>query len=132
MPSRPTASAICRGAAAAVLAGAVGGCRHAAAPCAPTHGEAVAVAVRDARTGAALVGARGTVAEGAFLDSLRVREFANPVGNILTGGGGRAGTYAVTVERASYRTWRRDGVRVRPGACGVVTATLVADLEPAP
>jgi hypothetical protein len=50
----------------------------------------------------------------------------------LVGGGGRAGTYTVTVERQGAKPWQRGGVVVRRAACGVMTVTLVADLEPSP
>jgi hypothetical protein len=125
-----------RRALAGLATGLLAGCRGAgpAGPvCAPTLGEAVAIGVRDARTGAPLAaGARGAVAEAAFVDSLRPMPLESPAGRTLVGGGDRAGTYTVTVERAGYRPWRADAVRVTRGACGVSTVGLVAALEAAP
>lgn len=111
------------------------GCRAAdrmGPACSPRlPGHAVAVVVRDAATGAPLAdGARGAVRDGAFIDSLRPESPQAPVQWTLVGGGERAGTYTVTVERQGARPWRRDGVVVHRGACGVVTETLTADLEP--
>ena len=112
------------------------GCRaadHTGPVCSPTLGEAVAVIVRDAETGAPLATeARGVVQEGAYVDSLRLEPLQRPTQWTLVGGGDRAGTYTVAVERQGFRPWQRSGVVVGRGACGVETVTLTADLEPSP
>jgi hypothetical protein len=91
------------------------------------------VFVRDAQTGVPLAAeARGVVQEGAYVDSLRLDPLQHPPQSTLVGGGNRAGTYTVTVERQGSRPWQRSGVVVGRGACGIVTVTLVAELEPNP
>ena len=101
--------------------------------CSPTLGEAIAIVVRDAQTGAPLAAeARGVVQDGAYVDSLRLEPLQQPTEWMLVGGGNRAGTYTVVVERQGSRPWRRTGVVVGRGVCGVSTVTLVADLEPSP
>jgi hypothetical protein len=121
---------------AVVLPALAGGCRsadHTGPICAPTLGEAIAVIVRDARTGAPLAaGARGAVQEGSYVDSLRPEPLEQPTARTLVGGGDRAGTYTVTVARVGAQPWQRTGVVVGRGACGVATVTLVANLEPNP
>lgn len=125
---------------AVIMAGSLcamtGACRaadHTGPVCGPTLGEAVAVVVRDARTGAPLAtDARGAVQEGVYVDSLRLEPLQQPTQWTLVGGGDRAGTYTVAVERQGYGPWQRSGVIVGRGKCGVETVTLTADLEPSP
>jgi len=106
---------------------------HTGPVCAPTLGEAVAVVVRDAQTGAPLAAeARGVVQEGSYVDSLRPEPLQQPTQWTLVGGGDRAGTYTVVVEHQGSVPWQRSGVVVNRGACGVETVTLTADLEPGP
>jgi hypothetical protein len=119
---------------ALVVAAACSGDPAAGPVCAPALGEAVSVVAFDARTGTVLpaAGSRGVVADGAFVDSLRPELTQTPVSRTLVGGGDRAGVYRVVVQRDGYAQWRRDGVGVARGACGIVTGALVAELEPAP
>lgn len=111
------------------------GCDHFPfAACAAVIERAVDVEITDARSGYWLArGASGFIRDGAFLDSLKVVGWRgsppNDTATTLGAGLGRAGTYVVQVERPGYRTWQRNGVRVREGACGVRTARLRAALD---
>lgn len=42
---------------------------------------------------------------------------------------GPAGRYSVIVQHPGYATWGRDGIRVREGACGPQTVTVLAELD---
>jgi hypothetical protein len=89
---------------------------------------AVAVQLRDARTGAILAGPATAVArDGAFADSVQVGALDSEAWLAQE----RPGVYDVTVRKAGYREWTRTGVRVRDGECHVRTVHLVAELAPA-
>lgn len=42
---------------------------------------------------------------------------------------GQAGRYSVIVQHPGYGTWGRDDIRVREGACGPQTVTVLAELD---
>ncbi len=86
----------------------------------------VVVEVRDAVTDAPLLGARGAVHEGTYVDSLR------PLGasNLGHAAGERSGTYSVNVERSGYAPWGVGNVVVSRDRCHVQTVRLVARLQP--
>jgi hypothetical protein len=89
---------------------------------------AVVVEVRDSMTEDALAaGARGSVRDGTFLDSLRPFTSAS-----LQGAGERPGTYTVTIVHPGYADWLLADVRVHRDVCHVVTVNLQARLQPAP
>lgn len=95
---------------------------------------AIVVQVRDAMTGTPLAaGARGTIRDGDYVDSLRAQP-ADTSGRPLTlsAGRGRPGTYTVTVVHAGYQTWQQNSVVVALGSCGLGSQVLHADLEPVP
>jgi hypothetical protein len=72
-------------------------------------------------------GARGSVRDGTFLDSLR------PFTSVsLQGAGERPGTYTVTIVHPGYADWLLADVRVHRDVCHVVTVNLQARLQPAP
>lgn len=79
--------------------------------------------------------ARGTMLlaiDGAFRDSVDLRQtvtlVARPTVRFLS----RPGTYTVRVLRDGYRPWERTGVRVQEGRCGIEEVALRAVLEPTP
>jgi len=74
----------------------------------------------------------------ARVDSARV---ISPINLVLSGvtpigegrwgiAAGAPGPWTVEVEADGYRAWRRDGVLVSSGLCGVITAQLTARLAP--
>jgi len=71
----------------------------------------------------------GVLSEGTHAEALD--SYRSSAGtHTLTGGYERPGTYSLRVEAAGYRTWSRDGVRVRGGDCGPQTVRLTAELDP--
>lgn len=95
---------------------------------------AIVVQVRDATTGTPLAaGARGTIQDGEYVDSLRVQT-TDASGQPLTlgAGRGRPGTYSVTVVHQGYQTWQQNSVVVALGSCGLAAQVLHADLQPLP
>jgi hypothetical protein len=95
-------------------------------------GAGIVVEIRDAVTRAPLAaGARGAIRDGGYVDSLRPPT-SDASGRLLTltGGGGRAGTYDVTVVYPGYQIWQQRGVIVNTNSCGVASRLLHADLEP--
>ena len=96
----------------------------------------VVVEIRDAATGASIAdAARGSVREGAYIDSLR------PFGSLGPGPGTlfsrraadeRVGIYSIEVLHDGYLPWTAEGVRVTRGVCHVRTQTLRADMIPVP
>ena len=92
---------------------------------------AIEVEVRDAVTEArAATGARGTVRDGDFVDSLRFSRGNDDGWLWLRAADERPGTYDVRIEKPSYKTWERSRIRVRDGECHVRTVELEARLEP--
>lgn len=70
--------------------------------------------------------------DGSCADTARVDEASSNSGQVLRAGNSRPGTYTVTVDLAGYHQWRRDGVRVERGDCGVKTVRLTARLQRSP
>jgi hypothetical protein len=90
----------------------------------------LAVEVVDAATGEPLgVGTTVVARSGAYADTARqvVGAPGAPPGTHLLVWG-RSGAYTVTVERAGYQPWQREGVRVRDKLCGVHTTHLTVAL----
>ena len=120
--------------AVAMLAGALA-CDSAVGPgaCTAIALPALDVTVLDSLTEAPLAsGARVIARDGAYADT-SVTAPAGSSGPELAVQGlayERAGRYSVTVERAGYQPWRRDGVVVRRGSCHVETVRLTALLQP--
>ena len=114
---------------------ALGGCVDNLAICVDSSGTAaIVVQVRDAVTGAPLAaGARGSIRDGQYIDSLRPPS-ADASGRLLTlsAGQGRPGTYTVTVIHPGYQTWQQTSVLVVVGNCGLASQVLHANLEPLP
>jgi hypothetical protein len=105
-------------------------CSDAPTLCTTEGRSALSVEVRDARTGEpAAVGARGSIREGAYTDTLTV---VGPSTMTAMDTYERAGTYDVTVTKPGYRTWTAEDVRVTADACHVRSRTIQAKLEPAP
>lgn len=111
---------------------ALSSCLSAGPDCTPAPSPAFNVTVIDAASGAFLAaGAHGLAIDGSFEQALTPGDFA-PSGEraSLYGPFGRAGTYTVVVRHAGYREWRRDGIGVSHGRCGVETVPLRAELQP--
>ena len=124
-PTRTFISLVCSTAACLSVAA----CDGAKMYCAAALSPAVIVTARDSATRANLVvGTRGTVSSGTYVDSLRV------VNDSFLWGGFPLGTYQVTVEHQGYRQWVRSGVRVIERTdCGMpVSAHVTALLQPSP
>jgi len=90
----------------------------------------VVVKVYDAATGLpTAAGARGSVTDGAYTDSLRGAGMtAEGTLESLAGADERPGLYTVQVHKAGYVDWSRSGVLVRQGTCHVQTVVLTANL----
>jgi len=105
----------------------------AAAPvamCAAAYTPSVLAHVTDSVTGTPLAQtAAGVIQDRTIVDSLR---YFGPPDQMA--GGGKPGTYAVTITRAGYADWKLTNVVVTPtGYCNTVnTVTLQARLVPAP
>lgn len=109
---------------------ATGACSSTPTICTAEARSTLSVEVRDAQTGApAAIGARGSIREGAYTDSLTV---LGPSVMTAMNTFERSGTYDVTVTKPGYRTWTADDVRVTADACHVRTRVIEAKLEPAP
>lgn len=94
---------------------------------------AIVVEIRDAITQAPLAaGARGTIRDGTYVDSLRPRQ-TDASGRllVLAAGTGRAGSYDVTVVHPGYQTWQQ-AVVVGTTSCGLASRVLQVNLEPQP
>lgn len=118
---------------AALSLGLVTGCeRILGTDCTDMVERAIEVEILDAATGAALAaGAVGTIVSSDHSEALL------PAGGaadtlISLGAYGPAGMYDVEVTHPGYLPWRREGVRVRSGRCGVETARLKAALQQLP
>lgn len=111
---------------------------RASQPCLRSRSPAVAVTVRDARTGepprqpVTLVVSDLPEAWATFADSATV-DFAerNTSNGVLAVAVHRPGTYLVKVRAKGYRPWLRDRVEARDTACFPAGARLQATLEPA-
>lgn len=86
---------------------------------------AIIVTIRDAETFRPLADeARGSIRDGAYLDSLRPYQ-----PNVSRAAGDqREGTYAVEIRRSGYQEWTRAGVRVVRDGCFLRTQRITADL----
>jgi hypothetical protein len=77
--------------------------------------------------------ARGSVADGAYVDSLRTAEIDGLQGVVrLRAADERPGTYGVFVERAGYQSVSLSNVVVRAGECHVYTVALDLTMVPIP
>ena len=110
------------------------GSEPAGAGCLAEIKPAIVVEIRDARTGAAVAQlARGVVQDGAYSDSLIAAAWESPDPTTMfarRAANERLGLYDVRVERAGYRSWRAQDIRVGADHCGVRTVRLQARLEP--
>lgn len=111
------------------LIGVAVGCSTIGAPdraCTAIAVAGVQAVVRDSASGVrAASGARLVVRDGTYADSTSVPANRPDLDQFaLAAAYERAGTYSVTVQKAGYRTWARDGVRVTKGECHVITAVL--------
>ncbi len=79
----------------------------------------------------AAAGATVVIRDGAYVDSLPAPPDQSFPGASFAGAGERAGTYTVTVTKAGYRPWARNGVVVTRNECHVNTVQLEARLQPA-
>ncbi|MCU0636819.1 MAG: hypothetical protein MUE41_18265 [Gemmatimonadaceae bacterium] len=114
----------------AVLAG----CRDANEPvaCPAIVKNSVEMRILDARTGLAVLTARGTIRDGSFVDSLRTFGRLAPTDSGVyawRAGQERPGTYEVSVEADGYAPWAIV-LNVGRDACGVRTERLTARLVP--
>lgn len=73
----------------------------------------------------------GTIRDGSYIDSLRVR-FVYPNHLILWAGVGRSGTYDVTIAAPGYATWDTTGVWVPASSYVVYTKNLSVQLVETP
>ena len=88
---------------------------------------AVHVTVRDSASDSLLVdGARGSIREGFFIDSLRLH-YGLP--DVFAAGYERGGRYTVQVEMPGYMPWEARDVVAEESACFVHTAQLVARMQ---
>lgn len=99
--------------------------------CAGTAQFAIVVHVRDASTGApAALGATLVVRDGVYADSA-TGTYSGPVepfATLLEAAQDRPGTYDVSVRKAAYQTWTRQGVRVEESSCEVQPARFDVNL----
>lgn len=82
------------------------------------------VQVVDSVSGAVIPEPTVWVKDGAFVDTLRVRE------GVAAGPYERAGTYDVHVEETGFAPWVLKGVEVTENRCHVETRELTARLQP--
>jgi hypothetical protein len=87
---------------------------------------AITVRALDAGTGENVTdGARGTVSEGGYADSLRPAEFdVTQRVLMLSGADERPGTYDLFLERDGYQAVSLGGLEAREGECHVETVEL--------
>ena len=105
--------------------------------CPAVISRAIDVEVVDALTGHPLAsGARGSIRDAGYIDSLRVVGWRglppNDTATTLGAGLGRRGTYDVRIERTGFQTWELTGVTPSVGVCGLETKHLRAELTPGP
>ena len=94
--------------------------------CTLNYGYGLTIIVQDSVTTASLVGdgTTVTVREGSYVDSVQ------QVGTVYQAAGERPGTYTIQVQRAGYRHWSRENVRVLDDGCHVRGVTVNARLQP--
>ena len=108
----------------------IAGCNPYPTSCTDELRYGIAVAIRDAVTGApAAAGARLIAREGDYIET--VDGPAVPDLIVLGAAGERPGKYTVTVQKAGYQTWTRSNIWVRDGGCHVKTVQFEARLQPA-
>lgn len=93
---------------------------------------AVTVNVTDSITGApAVEGAIGVLRDGTYIDTLRASTWNSDwVPIAMSGAIDRPGRYTVEIYKVGYKDWRREGVEVEEGTCGVKGKLLEAGLQP--
>jgi hypothetical protein len=78
-------------------------------------------------------GARGTVSEGTYVDSLRPAELdATQRVLLLSGADERPGTYDLFVERDGYQAVSLSGLEATSGECHVTTVSVNVTMVPIP
>ena len=79
-------------------------------------------------------GARGTVSEGTYMDSLRPADFdiADQRVLMLSAADERPGTYDLFLEREGYQAVSLGGIEARDGECHVYTAAVNVTMVPVP
>lgn len=94
----------------------------------------IQVEIRDAMTrNPAAEGAKATVNDGSFIDTLRTLPVVPPQGSLTVYGVyERPGVYTVMITKPGYRDWVRSNVVVNKDECHVITAQIEALLEPVP
>ncbi len=101
-------------------------------PCLPNVEPGLVVRVFDAVTEApAAHGATGIAVDDEYQETLVNLTPDDPAAERLQGADEREGTYTVSVAKAGYQPWVREGVRVSGGDCHVRTVNLEAGLMPA-
>lgn len=115
----------------------VSGCQWPFSPgaCTTEARPGLRIAVLDSATGASLVPARVVASAGVYADTAVVITGSAPTAATDATYGlahERPGVYSVTVERAGFRPWHRDGIRVRAGECHVRTVEMTARLQQIP
>jgi hypothetical protein len=115
-----------------VVAAMLSACSDTTATCPPRVPlPAVDVEIREAGTDLPLAAAaRGAVRDGAYTDSLQPGRSDGGVLVSRRAAFERPGIYTVEIVAPGYAMWQRTGVVALEGACGVVSATLLAILEP--
>jgi hypothetical protein len=87
------------------------------------------VTVQDSVTGANVAAGASVILRGtAVVDSVVGQPGVSEIGV----GGNRTGTFSLTVRRAGYPVWTKQGVKVEEGPCGARTVGVTARLRPAP
>lgn len=123
---------------AALISVWLGACRGPSEPsqvvCTAIVMPAVVVAIFDAQSGAPVAdSAAGTVADGAYSDSLRAYAFDSSMVLVARAAAyERPGTYSMLIQRSGYQQWSVSGVRVGMGVCHVNTVLLRADMSRRP
>ena len=102
-------------------------------PCTTSVEPGLIVRVIDSATGApAAHEAAGVAVDGEYQETLRNVAPEDPAAELLYGADEREGTYRVSVAKAGYQLWVREGVRVTGDECHVRTVSLEAHLIPNP
>jgi hypothetical protein len=95
--------------------------------CAGVGAYGIKVDVRDSSSGVRLFDSlRVTAQDGGYVSTFRLT-----TDNVFGGADDRPGTYTITVQRPSYRTWQRHNVVVAATVCRApITVELTALLQP--
>lgn len=101
--------------------------------CLPNIAHAITVRALEAETGRNVTdGARGTVVDGSYIDSLRPTGPPGVGATSLSAAEERPGTYDVFLERNGYQSVSRSDVRVVADECHVHTVLLDLTMVPIP